>query len=249
MKYDFKIKYSKGKALQLIFQINRLKLENYNKGFIPPKSATNTLKSKVFCIGSGKTGTTSLGKALEGFGYELGNQAVGEMLTEDWYNKRYDRIIKFCHTADAFQDVPFGLQNLYKELDKAFPSSKFILTVRNNEHQWFNSLVKFHTKLFSSVNNRPPTEEDLSNALYVYKGWALDTKKLIYNYPEVQLYDGKQYKKKYLQHIKDVKGYFAKRPADLLVLNVEEKKSYHKLASFLGLHVDAKSTFPWLNKT
>jgi hypothetical protein len=204
---------------------------------------------KVFCIGFNKTGTTSLEKALINFGFTMGNQPAAEMLAEDWAKNRTDRIINYCYTADAFQDIPFNLPRLYEILDKSFPNSKFILTVRDNEDQWFNSLVKFHTKLFSSDKDRPPNEKDLKNANYRYKGFALKTKKWFYGYPEIPLYDENHYKKAYLDHICNVKEYFKNRNTDLLILNVAEENSYQKLASFLQLKVNNDATFPWLNKT
>jgi hypothetical protein len=110
MKFNLNIKYSKKNELRLVFSLARFKKAVYK----------NNIDYKVFCIGFGKTGTTSLEKALTGFGFTMGNQAVGEILAEDWANLRSERIIKFCKTANAFQDIPFALPGLFKELDKAF---------------------------------------------------------------------------------------------------------------------------------
>ncbi len=235
---------STNKRLCIKFQLQReiVPLEKKYK-------KNDKIKHKVFCIGFGKTGTTSLELALKNFGYRMGNQAVSEMMVEDWYNQKSERIVKFCHTADAFQDMPFGMPNLYKELDKSFPKSKFILTVRDNEEQWYNSLVSFHAKLWSKDGVSPPTEEELNNAIYRYKGWALDMMKLNSEYPEVPLYDRRAYLSSYLCHISDVKDYFKDRQEDLLILNVAEHASYQKLAKYLGVDVDANETFPWENKT
>lgn len=209
----------------------------------------NRSYNKVFCIGMWKTGTTSVEAALKEFGFKLGHQRTGEILSEDWATKRIDRILKYCKSADAFQDSPFPLKGLFKELDKAFPNSKFILTVRDDENQWFNSLIKFHAKRFSSDKANPPTEMDLKNADYIYPGWALDMKKAFWNYPNVKLYDEDYYKKQYIDHNQDVVNYFKGRENDLLVLNVAEEKSYQKLAAFLNIEVSDKAKFPWLNKT
>ena len=247
MKITFKIKYSKNKSLRFLLQIAR----NLNKEKTEQiyRVVENRNYNKIFCIGFGKTGTTSIEQALKNFGFKMGNQSVGEILAEDWAKKRTYRIINFCNTADAFQDMPFGLPKLYKELDNAFPNSKFILTVRNNENKWFNSLIKFHAKIFAKDKTKPPNETDLKNALYRYKGWALDTKKLFYDYPNIDLYNEKYYKNRYLNHIKDVKEYFKNRSEDLLILNVAQKDSYQKLAKFLDIKVDKNAQFPWLNKT
>lgn len=59
--------------------------------------------NKIFSIGSGKTGTTSLEKLLKQFGFKLGNQPTAEVLSRDWlFNRDASRIIDFCHTAEAF---------------------------------------------------------------------------------------------------------------------------------------------------
>ena len=89
-------------------------------------------KNKVFVIGSNKTGTTSLGAALNNLGYQLGNQLEAEMLIDDWAKRDFRRIIKYCRTADAFQDIPFSLNFTFQAVDAAFPGSKFILSVRDD---------------------------------------------------------------------------------------------------------------------
>lgn len=249
MKFNFNIPYKPNSKLKFTLDISRVIDTKKNPASVKKKINLNELGiNKIFCIGFGKTATTSLEHTLKDFGLKLGNQAVGEMLVEDWYNKKYDRIIRFCYTADAFQDNPFGCPGLYKSLDKAFPNSKFILTVRDNSEEWYNSLVRFHTKLFSDTNEMP-TESDLDKALYRYKGHLLDTRKWIYNYPEVPLYDPEYYQNLYLQHIEDVKKYFKNESEKLLILNVKQENSYQDLCNFLGIEKPESGGFPWLNKS
>ena len=209
----------------------------------------NKFLDKIFCVGFNKTGTTSVEHTLREFGYSLGNQAVAEMLVEDWYRNDFDRLIRFCYTAQAFQDIPFSLPQTYRYLDKAFPRAKFILTVRDSKQQWFESLVKFHTKLFSSDAKRPPNEADLVNAPYRYMGYALDVIQKVYKYPEVGLYDFEFYTNVYEGHNRDVETYFSDRPDKLLILNVSESDAYQRLAVFLNIQVPPKKKFPWKNKT
>jgi hypothetical protein len=204
---------------------------------------------KVFCIGFGKTGTTSMSKLLKQFGFTIGNQAVGEVLAEDWaVQKRIDRIINYCYTADAFQDTPFSHPFLYRELDKAFPGSKFILTVRDSPEQWFNSLVRYHTKLFSSDKSRPPDEEDKRNALYRYRGFMLQSARNNWDYPNVPMYDEKYYKNRYISHIEDVRSYFNDREEDFIEINISRKEDFKRLCTFLKV-TTVLEDFPWENKT
>ena len=205
--------------------------------------------NKIFCIGLGKTGTTSLENLLSMFGFSLGNQAVGEVLSHDWLiNQNPERIIRFCHTADAFQDAPFGYPGLYKELDKAFPNSKFILTVRDTPEKWFESLIRFHTKLFSSDPSRPPNEDDLNNASYRYKGYMLETHILLYGYPKTPLYDESTYKDHYVRNNNEKRSYFKDRPNDFLELNLAISEDFQRLCEFLNIETDIIG-FPLLNKS
>jgi hypothetical protein len=179
----------------------------------------------------------------------MGNQAAAEMLLLDWHNQDYSRIIRFSQTAQAFQDIPFSLPKTYLCIDKAFPDAKFILTVRDSRKQWYQSLVQFHTKLFSSDKRRPPTEADLENAVYRYRGFALDTARWVYDYPKIALYDYDYYTSLYERHNQSVINCFKDRPDKLLVLNVSEPNAYQKLAAFLNITVPDNSQFPWKNKT
>ena len=202
---------------------------------------------KVFVIGMGKTGTTSLEKILIDMGFIMGNQAAGEMLIRDYGNKDYDTIIKYFHSAEAFQDCPSCLPELYKVIDKEFPNSKFILTERDNADVWYDSLVRFHTKIFSS-NLNCPSEEDLRNATYRYKSWALEAMKVCCNYPSTPLYEPVYYKSIYNNHIKDVQSYFSHR-SDLLTLNLKDEDAIYDLCKFLGFLTPHNYNIPHLNKS
>lgn len=214
-----------------------------------PLGLTNKFSGKIFCVGLNKTGTTSVEQALKEFKYPLGNQPAAEMLLPDWNIRDFSRIIRYCHSYQAFQDIPFSLPETYRFLDEAFPDAKFILTIRDSKEQWFQSLVRFHTKLFSSDKSRPPTREDLENAAYRYKGFGLDVMKAAYNFPNAALYDFESYTNLYERHNRHVVEYFDNRPGKLLILNVSETDAYQKLAAFLNITVSRESRFPWKNKT
>lgn len=66
-------------------------------------------KPKIFCIGRHKTGTTSLAQEFEMLDFVVGDQRAGELLLEDWVKRDFKRIIKYCYTAQVFQDTPFAL--------------------------------------------------------------------------------------------------------------------------------------------
>ena len=104
-------------------------------------------KTKIFCVGYNKTGTTSLGASLKQIGFNVAPQIPQEkQLTATLRNGNTAPFIEFCNKYDAFQDLPFSYGNTYVQADCLFPGSKFILSIRNSE-EWYESLVNFHLRL------------------------------------------------------------------------------------------------------
>jgi hypothetical protein len=204
-------------------------------------------KPKVFCIGLNKTGTTTLEKILKDFNYKLGDQRNGELLFKDWYKRDFSSVIKLAKSAEAFQDAPFSFPFTFIALDQNFPNAKFILTVRDSPEQWYNSLLKFHSKLWADGIN-PPTTEDLKNAKYRYKGFAYEGLKVIFNTPDADIYNKDILIDYYKNHNYQVMEYFRSRPEKLLVINVSNDNDYLRLCDFLKKKPFHK-TFPWENKT
>jgi hypothetical protein len=99
-------------------------------------------KTKVFCIGFQKTGTTSLGKALDILGHRVCGYWQFKDLASyegaDLWDVVRSRAFSLTDEYDAFKDTPWPL--FYKELDELYPDSKFILVTRNSE-SWIRSAV------------------------------------------------------------------------------------------------------------
>lgn len=203
---------------------------------------------KIFCIGCNKTGTTSIGVALESLGYRLGDQQTAERFVDDWARRDFNQLVEYCDSADAFQDVPFSLADTYKTLDRAFPGSKFVLTVRDSADQWFDSMTRFHTKLLAK--GRLPTADDLREFQYNEPGWMWKAHQLIFlpDADEALLYNRPHYKRQYEAHNRAVKAYFRWRPADLLVLNLRRHEAMDSLCRFLGFE-RGERVMPHLNKS
>ena len=204
-------------------------------------------KRKVFCIGRNKTGTTSMAKAFRELALVVADQGVAELLLRDWARRDFRRIVLYCYTAQAFQDVPFSLPFTFQAVDQKFPGSKFILTVRDSPEQWYNSLIRFHAAKFGR-NGRLPTIDDLEAATYVYRGWMYESTRLIRDIPADDPYNKDLLISHYNAHNNAVLEYFRRRPQDLLVLNVAEPSAYDKLCDFLGKPRMHKE-FPWENRT
>jgi len=203
-------------------------------------------KPKIFCIGMNKTGTTSLEKAFKDLGFVVGDQKTAERLLHAYQKKDFDSIVNYCHTAQVFQDFPFSFPETYKYLDKAFPNARFILSVRDTPGQWYNSVLKFHTKLFAK--GVKPTVEDLKNAKYVWIGWTWETMKLLYGLnDDSEPYDKEQLIGSYTRYNNEVMKYFEGRD-NFLLINLSEEGAYRKFCSFLNI-TSKYDNFPWENKT
>lgn len=203
-------------------------------------------KEKIFCIGLNKTGTTTVEKVLGDFKYSLGIQRDGEILLKKWYSRDFDEIIRLSKTADAFQDIPYSLPYTYIFLQQYFKNAKFILTVRDDPEQWYNSITKFHSKLWG--NGKIPNKESLKTAKYRYKGFAYDVVKAMFNTCDNDLYNKKKLIEYYNSHNFSVIEYFSNYSDSLIVINVSDDNDYLKLCNFLNKK-PIHEGFPWENKT
>jgi hypothetical protein len=204
-------------------------------------------KTKYFCIGRNKTGTTSIKRAFEDLGFIVGNQRKAEILYDPFFfENRFNEIVEYCKTAQVFQDVPFSYFITLSHIDKAYPNSKFILTVRDSADQWYNSITKFHAKKFGK-GGRIPTADDLKNATYIRKGFMYNTIRA-HGTTEEDPYNKEIMCAHYEKHNADVLEYFKDRPGDLLIINLSDKEAYKKFVEFIGVN-SPFDTFPWENKT
>jgi hypothetical protein len=161
---------------------------------------------KVFCIGFHKTGTSSLGAALE----LLGRRVAGPfgVRDDDISQQALPGALERVPRFDAFQDNPWPL--LYVEMDERFPGSRFVLTVRA-EKEWSAS-VGAH---FGGVST--PMRE------WIYGAGAGDP-----------VGHDDLYVERYRRHNDEVVAHFADRPDDLLVMDLGRGDGWTELCGFLG---------------
>lgn len=171
---------------------------------------------KVFCIGFQKTGTSSLAKALGILGYSVGGYydfrhlAKKENLTEAELIKA---AIETAKRYDAVQDTPYP--PYFRELDKAFPGSKFILVTRDPE-QWLKSAVTDFANYENQIHQ------------------------VIYGVPYPIGHED-AFVERFSRHNREVVEYFADRPDDLLVMDLS-KVGWEPVCQFLGKPVP---DVPW----
>lgn len=203
-------------------------------------------KPKIFCIGQNKTGTTSLKKFFNDHGYVVGDQIKAELLLDHYIARDWKPILKYCNTAQVFQDIPFSNSYLYILLDYHFPNAKFILSERDTPEAWYQSISKFHSNLFGK-NGNIPTKENLQNADYRYKGFLWKSFSEKYGDAEEDLYNKEKLIEIYLNRNNQIKHYF-KNKSNFIELNVSKKNSVIKLSNFLNIRPKYQE-FPWENKT
>jgi hypothetical protein len=174
---------------------------------------------KVFCIGFHKTGTTSLKTALKILGYRVTGP-----------NGRHDKNIgenvealarRIVPKFDAFQDNPWPI--IYRFLDKEYPGSKFILTMRPSD-KWIGSVTDHFSK------GKPPMRE------WIYGPGMANP-----------IGNEAVYVERYERHNREVQEYFSGRSRDFMVFDLAAGDGWVKLCAFVGHHVPEDMPFPWRN--
>lgn len=178
---------------------------------------------KVICVGHQKSGTTSLANALKNLGFSIGNPHGALRDGMDWDAPNISDQLKnitlgVLENNDGVEDTPCAF--FHKEMDEAFPGSKFILTRRNTDN-WLRSYEKYFP--------------DKHNNLRV---WMYGVDKYSGNEDAIrQVYENKN---------DEIIEYFKDRPDDFMILDLEEGDGWYKLVNFLG--EDFLKPFPHSNK-
>ncbi len=173
--------------------------------------------TKVFGIGFHKTATSSLGEALEILGYRVAS-VVG-LQDEDIATTYQAKAFALVDSFDAFEDNPWPL--LFRELDSAYPGSKFILT-RREDDAWLKSVTRH------------------------FGGKTTHMRTFIYGVGD-PLGSETVYLDRYRKHNDEVLEYFANRPDDLLVMDITQGDGWSLLCPYLGAELPDRA-FPSANK-
>lgn len=174
------------------------------------------MANKIFYIGLSRSGTTSLHQVLTQLGLNSRHFPFELYMDNDYST---------VNEADAFGDSP--IPKIYKDLDKRFPNSKFILTIRNKK-SWLDSMKW----MFKEGK--------------VVWWWGYHIHKYHKEFYGSRDYSEILMSKKYDQYHADVYEYFEDRPNDLLILNLDEGIDVSKICSFLRL-TETKIVFPKSN--
>jgi glycosyltransferase involved in cell wall biosynthesis len=171
--------------------------------------------TRIFGIGMHKTATTSLHHAMKILGFSSAHwksahwaKAIWEEMTTFGKSRTVERNYALC-------DLPMSL--LYQLLDIAYPGSKFILTVRN-EDAWLKSVRNhwdYNLNQFRKAWDTDPFTHRVHRELYGRKSFDADV-----------------FLARYRRHNAEVRDYFLHRPSDLFVVDMDSP-SWNGLCSFL----------------
>lgn len=177
----------------------------------------NLAVRKVFGIGFHKTGTTSLAHALTTLGYTVaGPNGLND---PDIASNAHTLAYAIAERFDAFQDNPWPV--LYREMDKRYPGSKFILTLRPTD-AWIQSQVKHFGETTSPMRE------------WIYGAGCPKGNEDVYI-------------ARYERHNREVLDYFSQRPDHLLVFHLSAGTGWDEICAFLGKPVPSVP-FPHSNR-
>lgn len=191
------------------------------------------MKTKVFGIGWAKTGVTTLGRCLRELGYRHHGQrldlvddlASGDPASGDLAAADLSRILAVVAAHDGFTDWPWIL--LYRQLDEAFPGSKFVLTTRDPT-RWLRSYRSMIARL-------PPATPEL-----------IARRRILYGLPFPDVTDAMLLDRR-ARHDASVREWFQGRTESLLEVDWEAGDGWEQLCGFLGEPVPA-IPFPHENR-
>jgi hypothetical protein len=121
---------------------------------------------------------------------------------------------------EAFEDLPWCLPQVYTEMSRRYPDSKFILSLRRNENVWLESMRK-HAKAKLWEGHKT-----------VYGGYQVDGNEKIFL-------------KTYLGQLRDVRAFFETqemrgRGMEMVIDQLKEtdREKWQKLVDFLEIELD-----------
>ena len=184
--------------------------------------------NKIICVGLNKTGTTSLHRAFKilnfkSIHYQGKEGNIKKIIYDNYING--NKLLKGIENYDVYSDWNNANTNfLFKQLDKQYPKSKFILNTRDID-SWLKSREN-HVNSIPNLKNKQA--ENPENTWYNI--------------------DKEAWVKVYKEHHREVLKYFEDREDDLLIFNLFEGDSWEKICNFLNKPIP-KEPFPNANKS
>ncbi|MBV2154899.1 sulfotransferase family protein [Kitasatospora sp. SUK 42] len=182
-----------------------------------PEPRAGSTSPKIFGVGLSHTGTRSLTAALGVLGFDVAHYPADRAT----YGTLLAGSARFplLESHDGITDIT--VVPYYQDLDRAWPGSRFVLTVREEE-SWLRSCRRHW--------ERPtPHQADRSE---VHLDVQLFLRSAVYG---CHAFHAERFRGVYRRHVAEVTRYFADRQDDLLVLDIVAGQGYERLAPFLGV--------------
>ena len=172
-------------------------------------------RPKVFGIGLPKTGTTTLAECMRILGYK---HHTYDMDLAASYVRSSDpsQVISRARRFESFDDWPW--QVAYRELDSAFPGSRFISTRRTDVETYLESERRHRLKLGYLAPTQVPRPS----------WWDALVPDLFGQF------DRELHRHLYEQHYAGIDDHFHGRESDVLRVCWEEGDGWPELCDFLG---------------
>lgn len=185
-------------------------------------------EQKVFGLGLSKTGTSSLCDALNLLGVKTVHYPFDERTFAELREGNYR--LSLMEDYQGAVDIPVA--PFYAQFDREYPSSKFILTVREREG-WLES-CEVHWRLMSQWWENFPRFKRFQEFIgaCVYGTHAFNRERFDFVYRT---------------HAQNVCDYFRGREDDFLVIDICGGEGWEKLCPFLGLPAP-RAPFPHANE-
>jgi hypothetical protein len=191
-----------------------------------PQEVPKRFEGKIFCIGFQKTGTSTTREALRILGYRVHSACYPliDPIRRGDLGPVHDVVARY----DAFEDNPWPL--LFRELDRDYPGSRFIMTIRD-EAPWLRSVV----------NHLGVLPDRMQKLVYGHGAPG--------GYEDVVL-------ARYRRHNEEVFAHFADRPDDILVIDYAKGDGWAEICGFLGCpvpteplpHTNARTYGTWTSR-
>jgi hypothetical protein len=193
------------------------------RNFCPDPIEIKPLPTRIFGIGMQKTATTSLHHAFETLGFDSAHWIDGKWAVRIMKDMRIEGRSPLMERHYALCDLPFPI--IFMQLDRGYPGSKFILTVRD-EADWLTS-ARDHWSYEKNPNRTDWDKYPGPNLIHRETYGRAD-------------FDALTFLERYRRHNEEVKNYFRNRPDDLLVMEMSKGAGWSELCPFVDRPIPEK---------
>lgn len=174
------------------------------------------LPTRIFGIGMHKTATTSLHRAMAILGFDSAHWLSAHWAKAIWTEMKVWGRSSTLERSYHLCDLPIPM--LFREIDQAYPGSKFILTLLDEE-VWVTA-AEIHwsrRNKWRAAWDTDPFTHKVHQELYGQRTFNREV-----------------FLARYRRHNAEVLAYFANRPDDLLVMRMSEGAGWQALCGFVG---------------